>query len=236
MFSGKGSGTPVPFVFYSHLPQVHGRLGALPARFDIDTGSRAEIDVPTPFVVANSLRARFARGVNAITGWGVGGAAKSYVVRVPSLSLGPVVVENVVAGLSDAKGGSFSDPSCDGNIGSGLLKRYMVTFDYAHQLLYLKPIRPVPADTATFDRSGIWINARDAGFEVAMVAPNSPASEAGLKVGDIITDVGGRKAIPADLSRVRRDLRTLPPNSVVHVDVSRDGVSTRIDLILRDRI
>jgi S1-C subfamily serine protease len=82
----------------------------------------------------------------------------------------------------------------------------------------------------------MWINARDSGFEVAMIAPNSPASESDLKVGDIITEVGGRRASSSDLSRVRRALRTLPPNTTDHVKVSRDGVASGFDLVLRDRI
>ncbi len=32
--------------------------------------------------------------------------------------------------------------------------------------------------------------------------PNRPASESGLTVGDLITEVGGRKAISLDLSRI----------------------------------
>ncbi len=68
-FSGKDAGTAIPFVFYDHLPSVTGFIGDLPARFDIDTGSRMEIDVTSPFVAAHQLRGRFAKGVSAVTGW-----------------------------------------------------------------------------------------------------------------------------------------------------------------------
>ena len=43
-FEPKDAGTAVPFVFYDHLPMVRGFIGDFPARFDIDTGSRAEVD------------------------------------------------------------------------------------------------------------------------------------------------------------------------------------------------
>ena len=39
-FDPAGSGTPVAFVFYSHLPQVAGSFEGIPGQFDIDTGSR----------------------------------------------------------------------------------------------------------------------------------------------------------------------------------------------------
>ena len=39
----------IPFVFYDHLPLVDGAVGDLPARFDIDTGSRSEVDLTGAF-------------------------------------------------------------------------------------------------------------------------------------------------------------------------------------------
>jgi hypothetical protein len=61
-FDPTGAGIVIPFVFYDHLPMVSGLVGALPARFDIDTGSRSEVDLTGPFVKANKLRARFPKG------------------------------------------------------------------------------------------------------------------------------------------------------------------------------
>lgn len=80
---------------------------------------------------------------------------------------------NIAAGLSEAKAGSLSDPAFEGNIGSGLLKRFVVTFDYGHQVMYLKRIIPQPNDVGTFDRSALWINAKDGGYEVVDVAKGS---------------------------------------------------------------
>ena len=55
-FDPKDAGTPIHFLFYDHMPQVEGRFGDLPGRFDIDTGSRSEVDLTTPFVERASLR------------------------------------------------------------------------------------------------------------------------------------------------------------------------------------
>jgi hypothetical protein len=199
---------PVPFVFYDHLPDVKGLIDDLPARFDIDTGSRSELDITGPFVAAHDLRARFAKGVSAVTGWGVGGPSRSYVVRLPSVTLGDanggtVKVEGPTAGLSQDKGGSISDPNYDGNVGGGLLKRFAVTFDYANQVMYLKPIVPPPADAGRFDRSGMWINAGKSGYDVTDVSPGGPAAEAGIAVGDIITAVDGKPVATDGLSDAR---------------------------------
>jgi hypothetical protein len=235
-FDAKDAGTAVPFVFYDHLPDVKGFVDDMPARFDIDTGSRVEVDLTSPFVARMKLRDRYKPGISTITGWGVGGASRSYVVRIPSLTLGTVKGESVVAGLSEAKGGSISDPSYEGNVGSGYLKRYVVTFDYAHKTMYLKPISPPPVDAGRFDRSGLWINAADDGFAVTSVAAGSPAAEARLAQGDLITAIDGKAATPAGLSDARITLRALPPGTKVGLTVKRGGETRTVSLTLRDLI
>lgn len=235
-FDATGAGTAVPFVFYDHLPLVRGSIGDLPARFDIDTGSRAEIDITSPYAAAHELRARFSKGVSAVTGWGVGGPSRSYVVRLPSLTLGSVRVDNVVAGLSEDKGGSISDPNYEGNIGSGFLKRFVVTFDYAHQMMYLRPITPPPADAGRFDRAGMWINSGPNGYVVTDVAANGPAAQAGIQVGDIITRLDGATPRFDGLSDARVLLRSRPAGTRVEVELQRAAQGRHATLTLRDQI
>jgi PDZ domain/Aspartyl protease len=230
------AGAPIPFVFYDHLPQVRGFIADLPARFDIDTGSRSEIDITGPFVAAHDLRARFTPGVTAVTGWGVGGRVSSYVARLPSLTLGDQTIERPVADLDSSKGGAFSDPNVDGNIGGGVLQRFVVTLDYAHQILWLKPLASPPADAATFDRAGMWINAAPDGYVVVDVTPGGPAAQAGVGVGDIITTLDGRPARPADLSAARIFLRTSPAGSKVALELRHADDARTVVISLRDQI
>ncbi len=229
-------GEPVPFVFYDHLPNVTGSAMGFPARFDIDTGSRSAVDFTSPFVDGHDLRSKFAKGTSAVTGWGVGGPARDYMVRLPSLMLGSVKVEDIAAGLSEAKGGSISDPNYEGNVGSALLKRFVVTFDYAHQLMYLKRIQPTPPDVGTFDRSGLWINAKDGGYAVTDVAKDSAGAEAGISVGDVITAIDGKAVVADQLSEARRMLRDKPPGTKVALTVRRGGESRPVTITLKDQI
>lgn len=229
-------GAAISFVFYDHLPFVSGSIAGIPAHFDIDTGSRSEVDVTSPFVNAHNLRAQFTKGSTVVEGWGVGGPARAYVVRLPELSLGPVAISQVPAGLSVARGGAISDPNFDGNIGSALLKRFVVTFDYARQKLYLRKIQPQPADVGTFDRSGLWLNAQGGGFTVMDVAGNSAGAAAGLEVGDVITAIDGRPAVAEQLADVRRMLRMNPVGTRVEVAVRRRESQRTVSLTLKDQI
>jgi hypothetical protein len=81
------SGTPVPFAFYEHMPQISGTLDGRPARFNIDTGSRSDVTMTSPFVEDDGLRAAYQNGVRVTEGWGVGGPVKSDLVRANSMKL-----------------------------------------------------------------------------------------------------------------------------------------------------
>lgn len=90
------------------------------------------------------------------------------------------------------KGGSGGIDAFPNNVGGGLLKRFVVTFDYEHQLMYLKPTEGKVDDLDTFDRSGIWINAAANGFKIVDVSKGTPAADTGLRPDDVITAVDGK--------------------------------------------
>jgi len=235
-FDPKSAGTPVPFAFYNHLPQVTGVFEGMPGRFDIDTGSRVELTLTKPFVEAHGLTAKHPRGVLAVDGWGVGGPSRSYVTRGDYLMLGPVRIDGVVASFGTQGKGAFADPNYQGNVGSGLLKRYVVTFDYNHRIMYLKPLRPAPTDVGVFDRAGFWLNLSPAGFKIMDLTAAGAAQAAGLKVGDEITAVDGAPAAKVDLPELRKRLRDEPAGTQVKLDVLANGQTRAVTLTLKDQI
>lgn len=127
-------------------------------------------------------------------------------------------------------------PSASSQPGSALLKRFVVTFDYAHQRMYLRRITPTPPDVGTFDRSGLWINAQKGGYEIVDVARDGPGARAGLAVGDVITAVDGKPVVTEDLADVRRRLRSDPAGSAVELTVRHGDVTRQATLTLADSI
>ncbi len=238
-FDPADAGTPVKFNFYGELPQVEGTFEGIPAKFDIDTGARDELTLTAPFVQANDLRAKHPKGVETVDGWGVGGPARGYVARSGEVTLGPVKVPAVVTSMSLQAKGAFSAAAYQGNIGGGLLKRFVVTFDYGHQVLYLKPLPEPVADVGTFDRSGMWINgAADgkSGFEVMDVSTNGAAQAAGIQVGDLITAVDGQPAGTLPVYTLRERLRDDAPGTAVALTVRHAGADRQVTVTLRDQI
>jgi putative serine protease PepD len=82
---------------------------------------------------------------------------------------------------------------------------------------------------------GVTTAPHPAGAEILEVVPGSPASDAGLRAGDVITSVNGRTVRdPDDVSRAIDDLE---PGDEVELLVSRDGVerSEEVELGTRPR-
>ena len=235
-FDSKDAGTPIPFVFNGDLPEVEGTFDGIPGKFDIDTGSRASLTLTGPFAKQHGLRAANPKGVVAVDGWGVGGSSRSYVTRGRELAIGPVKIPGVVTALSLQKKGSFASPSYQGNIGGGVLKRFVVTFDYANHVMYLKPLPKPVADLDTYDRAGMWINAAKDGMEVMDLTAKGPAAKAGIEVGDIITQVNGKPATSIPVYEFRRMLRDESPGTALHFVIARGGQTREVAVTLRDQI
>ncbi|HEY1709839.1 MAG TPA: aspartyl protease family protein [Rhizomicrobium sp.] len=235
-FDPKDAGTPVPMRLYHQFPEILGSYNGIPGRFGIDTGSRMALLLNKPFAAKNGIRAEVDHGVEAMTGWGVGGPTRSFVFKGGELKLGDVVIDHPLTMISTDKGGAGAVEVFPNNVGGGVLKRFIVTFDYDHSLMYLKPIATPVADLDTYDRSGMWINAVPAGLEVFDVTAGGPADNAGLHKDDVITAIDGKPVANVALPDLRRRLRNDAPGTVVSFTVKRGTESKDVKVTLRDLI
>jgi membrane-associated protease RseP (regulator of RpoE activity) len=235
-FDAAAAGTAIPFTFHEQIPEVEGTFEGLPARFDIDTGARFELTLFKPFVDRYRLRASHPRGVEAVIGWGFGGASRAYVTRASDVTIGPVRIGNVITDMSGETRGGFSSGNHQGNIGGGLLKRFIVTFDYAHRTMYLRVPRAPASDTGVFDKSGMWINESTRGFAIVDVTPGGPAAAAGLEAGDIIIAVDGRPVTDLKLYALRQQLRDAAPGTKVAFRIVKGTTRKDVNVTLRGLI
>jgi serine protease Do len=77
------------------------------------------------------------------------------------------------------------------------------------------------------DSNGSAVGARVVGIE-----PDSPADQAGLKVGDVIRQFQGRHM---DELRLRGSIAVLPPGTKVAMDIVREGKRVEVSTSLGDR-
>lgn len=235
-FDPKTAGAAVPIKFDGNTIEAPATYDGVPGTFTIDTGNRGSLILNTPFVAAHAQFAKYTNAPVSVTGWGIGGPTSSHVIRGHDLVIGGLPVDAPVVLLSTDTKGASADPSQSGNIGGGVLKRFVVTLDYAHDTMYLKPVTQTVDDLDTNDRSGMWINEDTAGYKVVDVTAGGPSDQAGLKPGDEIVAVDGKSATGIPLYEIRKDLRTEAPGTVVKFTVKRGGDTKDVSITLRDLI
>jgi len=218
-FSRPPDAIGVPFEFADRTPIVHGAIDGIPATFAIDTGAANSLTTTAHFTREHHLVDRYHPSVQTITGWGVGGPSRSWVTRVHDVRVGDAVIRDVVTDLFTGDEGAFADMDASANLGTGILKRFIVTFDYKAKVLYLEPGKEV-ARRDVYDRSGMTLVRDRAGFRVAAVLPQGPAAAAGIQEGDRIVAIDGAPATGRPLFEVEDLFCDASPGTLVRLRVA----------------
>ena len=228
------AGTVLPLTFEHNHPYIEGELKLpgrppLRGRFVIDTGSAAGVIVPNELVARDSLALAFPRTLEVVAR-GVGGEIRSRVARAESFTLGKLRFDKPVVFLQGETRGRISAPGTIGNFGGQLASRCRVTFDYRRKRVAFEPgdgfDRPFEADM-----SGIaWARGAD-GWTVRIVNPDTPASEAGLREGDVVTRVDDDPAAAIVPGAMR--LRMQREGRSVRLEIRRGTETRTATLVLR---
>ena len=164
---------------------INGAVGL----FRLDTGDNATVSVFRPFAAGHHL---FENGgtVNLSPG-GLGGTLPTHEFKDETFTLAGKTFSHVPVSVSDTHAGSFASQSLAGNLGTGILSRFRITFDYrARTVTFL----PNPNADAPFesDNSGLSVTQDRANeLTVLNVRAGSPAAAAGVLAGDAIIAVNG---------------------------------------------
>lgn len=218
-YSGVGESIPITVDRDARNPFLAAEItvqGAAPQsrRLLIDTGSNDTVD--DSFVSKSTGPQR-----EIISGVGLGKEFRSTVGIVSRLRLGGVSFENVYAGAGGVP-----------LVGGGILRRFTVIFDYAHERMVLEPNRHLK-DTFPWDASGIVsLRLAESGkFLINSVLQESPASEAGLREGDSIQSIDGLSSEHFTLQQVQGLF--LRVGAEHRLTVRRGGKFLKIDIKLR---
>ncbi|MBV8117012.1 MAG: hypothetical protein JOZ01_03500, partial [Candidatus Eremiobacteraeota bacterium] len=104
----------------------------------VDTGNTNELLVFAPFASAHPGVVQTA-GHHFANNFGVGGSARAVNTVVNELDIGPYRLFNRDAAVMLTSEGAFADRFDAGNIGMGILKNFVVTFDLANGTMYARP-------------------------------------------------------------------------------------------------
>jgi hypothetical protein len=207
-YAGPGQTVPIEFVGTAQ-PTIQARVtprGRAPieGRFLLDIGAGSTLVLHSPFVAQHNLLATSPLTIRAIGGAGAGGRTTGRLGRVDSLQIASYVLEQPIALFSQDKAGAFANADLAGNIGAQVTMRFRTFLDYGRRRVIFEA---TPETNRPFDRafSGVALRAVGADyrtFRVIDVLENSPATEAGLREGDIITAIDDVGAADLTLSAV----------------------------------
>jgi Aspartyl protease/PDZ domain len=232
-FHYTGHGIAVPFFFRGTQPVVKGTVDGIPGTFQIDTGSDASLSLFAPFVKLNALTERLAAHLRGFAGEGLGGPETAYFVRSKTLSLGGIQVHDVVTELLEDTGGIGAGGEDAGNVGTGILKQFNITFDYPHHTLYFDKNTNF-GKPDLFDRSGLAIQFRPEGIIVASVLKGSPAEKARILSGDRIVAIDGLIGNQISAERLFDAFWEQPCGTVIRLRISHLGETRDVRIKLRD--
>ena len=116
-----------------------------------------------------------------------------------------------------------------------ILEKFKIILDYKNNRIILEPNARFDEPT-NYNRSGLVLESTGKNyktFKIKAVADHSPASEAGLRVGDTLIAIDGQQVSELSLSELRFKLQRAKTCELL---VERDGAQLKIPLHLRDLI
>lgn len=208
-YRGEGVSLPLSFNNAAH-PEVHAMIidadtNPIEGTFTVDIGSGAALILNKPFVEQGKFLRADRPTIPWIEGRAFGGEIPGLVGRVKGLKLGPYVIDSPVAVFSKAESGAFAATDSQGNIGAAILQKFKIILDYAGKRIMLEPNSDF-AKPIEYNRTGLFlVGSGDdrKGFPIEAVLENSPASEAGIRQGDLLTGIDGLSALEYSLSEIR---------------------------------
>jgi hypothetical protein len=121
------------------LPEIHAVIDGLAGKVLVDSGDRSSLTLFGPFAKQNGFFGRHPSRENIVTGYGLGGPVYADVFTLPSLDVFGTHLTNVVTRASRQTGGVFASTSDSASIGTGVLKRFNIVYDYPHNTIVAWP-------------------------------------------------------------------------------------------------
>jgi C-terminal processing protease CtpA/Prc len=98
----------------------------------------------------------------------------------------------LLVSFSSASTGIFAGNNTAGNIGTGVLKAFTVTFDYGRETVYLKKTRNSQDSASLRNMAGVELGRKQGKIMVRRVIAGR-AADGFLAPGDIIVEIDGLK-------------------------------------------
>jgi len=167
------------------------------------------------------------KNLEGYLGRGLSGEIYGYLGRVNAIQIADYELEEIIASFPEDSSmviPSQAKTKHNGNIGGSILKRFRVVFDYANEKMYIKKNRLFRKDFE-YNMSGMELMAVGpllSTLIVSKIIEGTPADRAGLREGDLIFAINGRRPPELDLS-IYSSLVSKRPGKRIRVKILREG-------------
>jgi len=232
-FRYDGTGVRVPLVFTGKTPVVPAAADGIAGMFVVDTGSSGALTLRREFVEDHGLEARHAPAVR-IKSIGATGPFETSLMRLDRFDIADSRIDRPATRFPSTAGkGGLPFTDVDGSIGYEILRQFVITIDYQHRELWFEPSRAFGTRTGQGSAGFQAVKIERAGFKIITVLPNTAAAEAGLRDGDVLTEIDGRSTAPMSVNELVGLIRQ-PIGTLIHLNIIRDGVRRPVTLTLKD--
>ena len=177
--------------------------------------------------------------ITANLGFGFNGPISGFLSRVNHIELGNYRIKNVITSFpeNDTLIKHTEAVKRDGNLGYGLLKKFIVVLDYQDSLMYLKP-GPKYTEPFEHDMSGLEYYATGEKFDhiiISRVEPGSPADAVGLEPEDEITAINFKAVAKMSLEDIDTLFKSANERSLL-LEIYHDKKFDHVIISLKRRI
>jgi hypothetical protein len=213
---------------------VVGDTTRIPVKLMIDTGASHSLLLNENSDPRISIPEK---NMDTEIGRGLGGNIHGKLARIQELDIGGFRFENVVASFPDPVDypDTLTFSERNGTLGSEILSRFMVYFDYRHGKIYLKKNQNFRKEFG-YNMSGLTIITEGdklETFKIAEVRQPSEAAEAGLLAGDEVISINGFKVEDMKLNGIYQ-LFNYRAGKPITMFVRRDGKVLKKKFLLQD--
>jgi hypothetical protein len=231
-FHYSGPGERVALSFANKIPVIPATADGIPGRFEIDVGASNALALQGAFADRNNISLRHPSALRLKAG-GVDGVFEIAATRLKSFKIAKSEIRRPAAELPLNGRSGVLVAGNDGIVGYQILRQFTITFDYTRSESWFEHSVSFGTRTVEWKTGFQAIKADGPGFQVIHVAPNTPAAEAEIGVGDVITEIDGRAA--ESLSQPQfGDLMRRSDGTAIHMAILREGQLRRVNLILRE--
>ena len=177
--------------------------------------------------------------IRSFLGAGLSGELYGHIARLKSIKVGKYGFDDLVSTFPEEEGirKALAASDRNGSLGSEILRRFKVVFNYKKNYMMLKPNRYYKKPF-TYNISGIEVTTPVPGipiYEISQIREDSPAEKAGLSEGDQIIMINGVNVTRFSLDEII-DILQNRSGRKLRVFVQRYNKYIKAEFVMNDNI